>query len=383
MSTENLQELLADLRQKLQRLTPFVPDLVGLDRGFRMHEGSPTGEVGYRAFVRTSRGAGGDPAPQPDLARILEEPTDAIDLSSFEALPEGAPKGPPAGAEPARRLNPIQPGISVSHNGQGSGTLGLVAYRPTGEPVAVSCAHVLAGPFARRDDPVFQPGVLDGGDPDFDAIGYLADWFVDEDGDAAYAELNRARMVGREQLATRDVVHRAALAGLGDRLQKTGRGSGRTSARVDGIGLYRLALPRSREVWMSGFRLVPEAEGPEEISRPGDSGAVWYREGPGGGEGVGLHVDGEGPSGDGRPGYAIACHLPVVLERFGLTLSPPRPPQPPRPARDRSPSEWSESAWRIAEWVHRHPAETAELADVLAGMAREGRAAAAPGLTPL
>lgn len=377
MNTANLQELLSDLRQKLRRLTPFVPDLVGLDRGFRMDGGRPTGEVGYRAFVRTGRGTEGDPAPRPDLSRILAESIDVFDLSSVHGPGAGVPQGAPAGIDPMRRCNPIQPGISVSHTGQGSGTLGLVAYRPTGEPVAVSCAHVLAGPFARRDDPVFQPGVLDGGNPDFDAIGYLADWFVDEDGDAAYAELNRARMVGREQLATRDVVRRAALVDLGDRLQKTGRGSGRTRAQVDGIGLYRLALPGAREVWMSGFRLVPEGEGPGEVSRPGDSGAVWYREGPGGGEGVGLHVDGEGPRAHG-PGYAIACHLPKVLERFGLTLSPPRPSQP---VRDRRPAEWSESAWRIAEWVHRHPAETAELADVLAGMAREGRRAAAPGLT--
>lgn len=373
MNAEDLKRFSADLKQKLEILKSSLPGLVGLDRGYRICDGRSTGEVVCRALVRSALPAGEGLSTALDLSRLLGEAIDLVPLSGGEALKEAAPPTPTAGAGLARRLNPLEPGVSVSRQGLGPGTLGIVAFRPTGEPVAVSCAHVLAGPFARRDDPVFQPGMLDGGNPDFDAIGYLADWFVDEDGDAAYAELNRSRMLGLEPLAKRGGVRRTALAGLGDRLLKTGRGSGATSARVDGIGLYRLSFSRAQEVWMSGFRLVPEPDGPQEISGPGDSGAVWYREGLEGGEGVGLHVDGEGSRAHGWPGYAIACHLPVVLDRFGLVLAPPRPVRDPRPA------GWSESAWRVAEWVRRHPEETAELADVLAGMAREGKAASAAG----
>jgi endonuclease G, mitochondrial len=320
--SDSLVKALKGERQKLAALA----GVVGVDRGYRYRGGKRLDEVCLRVFLD------GPKVPQSQLglgknvATLLGRPAadvDVIDLTNLDFPRQGLP---PRLASPLalERLNPIQPGISVSHLGQGSGTLGLIVYRnATGERAVLSCAHVIAGQFARRNDPIFQPGVLDGGEPDFDGIGYLEDWFVDEDGDAAIAVLNRSRMVALEQLSTEREVAAAGPVELGDLVEKSGRGSGLTQGLVDGIGLYQMNLAGFSQMWISGFRLVPRGSASGVVSSAGDSGAVWYRSN-GIVQGVGLHIDGEPArvNGQGHPEYAIACHLPKVLERLDVALAP-------------------------------------------------------------
>lgn len=243
----------------------------------------------------------------------------AIDLEDLKARRE--------------RCNPIQPGISVSHGTQGAGTLGLVVHcKKTGATGILSAAHVLAPAVARKGDPIYQPSPIDGGDLRFDAVARLDRWILDEDGDAAFALLNRTRMLEIQQFGKNVTVTSVARgeARLGERLTKSGRGSGATTGVVDGVGRYRLDLTDQLQVWMEGFRLVSEeaaaangrpANGRSpQTSFPGDSGAVWYRKVAGGAEGVGLHVDGEDPGQ--TPEFAIACHLPRVMRRLDLDLLP-------------------------------------------------------------
>jgi hypothetical protein len=241
--------------------------------------------------------------------------------------------------ERTRRSNPIQPGISVSHGNQSAGTLGAIVYLPDGRPAILSCAHVLAPSQAKAGNPIYQPSAADGGDPRFDAVAFLEEVQVGANGssrrdvrsrrfDAAIAELNRARMVRTSQFGTQVDIRSARRAEiLGEILTKSGRGSGATRARVDGIGRYRVQLSDRADgkgTWIEGFLLLPiEGLVPSKpISAAGDSGAVWYHAGAGGvAVGLGLHVAGE--TCDDLVEYAIASHLQDALEELGVTLKAP------------------------------------------------------------
>lgn len=350
-------QLVSDLKAELGKLLVTSQGVVGIDIGFRYRGGvRKDDEVCLRVFLEGKKvpdRALGAKSVAKALGRHPKE-VDVIDLTAFNFPREGAP--PQLKAQPdafaATRLNPIQPGISVSHFGQGAGTLGLIAYRGQ-ERYLLSCAHVIAGQFARRSDPVFQPAVLDGGNPDFDAIGYLEDWFVDEEGDAAIALLNRARMHQHGQFTTEQELSGAGVVKLGDKVEKSGRGSAITQALVDGIGLYQMNITGFGQVWISGFRLVPRNSSRSvEVSRAGDSGAVWYRSN-GVTEGVGLHIDGEPPQAHPRrTEYAIACHLKTVLDRFQLKVTPEsgadKAPSKPAPAPDPDP------VLALADWMQLH-----------------------------
>jgi endonuclease G len=306
----------------LQHDPEGMADLMGVDFGFKYVRGESDGRTRcLRFFVKEKTGAD-ELAPERRLPNPLllpapfgEQPTDVISLSPFDFPREGAPA---PGRRRTERLNPLRPGISVSHPGLGSGTLGaLVVCEETGELAVLSAAHVLAGRFARKGDPIYQPGVLDDADMEFDAIGYLEDWCLDEDGDAAIAVLNRTRMIEPELIDDSLAITGAATVELGEVLAKSGRGSNGTRGKVDGVGRYRLTLDE-QTYWLQGFRLVSDRG---KLSDPGDSGALWYRERDGVYEGIGLHVDGD-RLGDPQE-FGIACHLPRVLERLRVRLLQP------------------------------------------------------------
>jgi hypothetical protein len=205
------------------------------------------------------------------------------------------------------------PGASCGIAGGATGSVGMICIRKsTGRPAILSAAHVIAADRG-AGAAVLQPGPLDGGTPNGDRAGLLADWMLDSDGDAAVAELDPGAawlpVPYGSQLAPQGVRH----ARLGETLITAGRSSGVARRLVDGIGRYRVpfrdAFGAEFTVDIDGFSLVSApARGHDPV--PGDSGALCAA--PGTGEGVGLlfAVDGAG--------RALACHLPRVMERLGL-----------------------------------------------------------------
>lgn len=324
------------------------PEITGIDVGWKYSENNGheerQGDLAVRFMVRKK--VARDQLTEDEIlppvipvtlqGREIAVPTDVIESRIDAALDrlDLAAAAPQDLKERRKRRNPLQPGVSVSHASQGAGTLGLIVHcQETGEAGILSCAHVLALASARKGDPVYQPSLVDGGDLRFDVIAHLDRWLLDQDGDAAFARLNRSRMVELQQFGNSVTITSVARqeVTLGERLEKCGRGSGRTSGMVDGIGRYRLDLSTEGSVWIDGFRLVPEEKtngngaqpdsAQTQTSLPGDSGAVWYRNvRAGGAEGVGLHIDGEDPGE--TPEYAIACHLPRVMKRLKLDVAP-------------------------------------------------------------
>ena len=233
----------------------------------------------------------------------------------------------------------IQPGMSVGHKNNLAGTIGLVVYKNK-EVLLVSCWHVLAFRCARVGNRINQPGFPDGNVED---RTYVANLFLPDKPDKAYPDENGdiaiARVKGkhikdtsRRQRGTDDgtgeeiIVEKAQKASitkilplLGEEAQKSGKASGRTFGIIDGVGMYVMRYDELEDpfVFMNGIRVKPRPTFPgDEISRPGDSGALWfYRQRDGESVGLGVHVDGEKSE---KTEYAILCHLQHALRKVGL-----------------------------------------------------------------
>ncbi|MBT8070089.1 MAG: hypothetical protein KJN61_02165 [Gammaproteobacteria bacterium] len=222
-------------------------------------------------------------------------------------------------------LDPVQPGVSVSHPNANTGTIGLIVYdQRTGQPCILSNWHVLAGSRqAQINDPVIQPGAMDGGYDPAHQVGRLARWVIGQKGDAAIAWLNDRRNYASEQFESEVVIHSARMPRYPEVLVKSGRSTGVTKAVIDGRGQYNIYFPDIGRVSIDGFRLVPIRRGnprDEEITEDGDSGALWYSEETL--EGVGINFAGERNHYPARE-HALACFLPVILDELDVSLSPP------------------------------------------------------------
>jgi len=209
--------------------------------------------------------------------------------------------------------------------------------------------HVLAeAALAEAGDQILQPGRIDGGLRDLDAIARLRRMHLGVKGDAAIAALNQSRQTLTALYGSDIQVRETRRAGIGDLAAKSGRTTGVTDGRVDGVGKFKVRYGFT-DHWIEGFKLRtqdPANPGNLELTRHGDSGAIWYD--PVTGEGLGLHFAGEN---DAAPAaeFALACHLDAVLDELMVSLTPvapedfidpgalpdpadPPPPAPPPPA---------------------------------------------------
>jgi hypothetical protein len=201
-----------------------LPDhmLSSRDKVSKTIESTPTDvlEVGHLFAGGGSEG---------DLAATPVEPLQAVDAQTL-----------------ARRIRPVRPGYSVGHPKVTAGTIGAGCYdlRPLpGKPAKyyiLSNNHVLANSNdASLGDPIYQPGVFDGGGP-ADAIGRLARYVpIKFDGsdnfvDAAIAEVP-FDTIDRDIYWTGYPTTAAAAAAVGMLVKKTGRTTHFTTGRVTAL----------------------------------------------------------------------------------------------------------------------------------------------------
>lgn len=246
-----------------------------------------------------------------DVLQASYKPTSAMDTS--ETLPRNG------------FYETIQPGLSVGHIYARTGTIGLIVFDlATGHPCLLSNWHVLAGNFeAQANDPIVQPGSLDGGLHADHTVAGLHRAIIDRHGDAAIAALLSTREFALELFGTQDRIVSVRDPYEEEVLVKSGRTTGVTRAVVDGIGYYQIPYHEVNEtISMWGFRLrpdVPSNPGNEEISYEGDSGSVWYNTDEL--AGVGLHVAGEVNAHPAKE-HAIACCLTLVLKDLAVSIDP-------------------------------------------------------------
>ena len=289
--------------------------VTAVDLGYKYTAGERTEKIAIRVHVSKKLPSASIGSDELIPEEILGVPTDVI-----EATYEPHSSGDESGVR-TQRFDVIQPGISIAHRDRTAGTLGAIVYdNATQRPCILSNWHVLAGDeSAMVGDPILQPGPQDGGSEPNDVIAVLGQSMLGIDGDAAVAFLNGSRSFSAAQLETGITIQSARTPAIGEVLEKSGRSSGVTQGKVDGLGQYKIFYSGC-EVFIRGFKLVPSIDGNprnEELSASRDSGAVWYD--PMSGEGVGLHFAGETNS-DPLAEHALACYLTQVLCSLGVSL---------------------------------------------------------------
>lgn len=249
-----------------------------------------------------------------------------------------------------RRLDPIQPGISVANVNVSAGTLGGIVFdMANGTPYILSNWHVLHGPGGQVGDVIVQPGRFDDANTAANAVGRLVRSHLGLSGDCAVASIT-GRGVDERVLELGVVPRRIAQPSEGDLVVKSGRTTGVTHGLVRRVGVIA-NIDYEGNVGVQevgGFEIGPNPDSPApdgEISMGGDSGSLWLVDTDGADRdvAVGLHFAGEtdpNPSEE----HALACTIQTVFDKLQVTLT--RPKAEAVPARRRKPSRSRKTAAR-------------------------------------
>jgi hypothetical protein len=149
-------------------------NVVGVGLGPKLTDGSAPGQPAVRFYVERKLPKEVIPASMMLPEEINGVPTDVVETGRFRKLPAAAPI-------PLQRRRPAQPGSSVGFQFPPpktgwvmAGTFGAVVQDSAGRYI-LSNNHVLADENAlAAGSPIFQPGLLDGGNPATDQVAALA-----------------------------------------------------------------------------------------------------------------------------------------------------------------------------------------------------------------
>jgi len=226
------------------------------------------------------------------------------------------------------RLDPLIPGVSVSHIDGTAGTIGAIVFdADTGAPCILSNWHVLHGNTGKIGDLIVQPGPFDENDTSSNGCGELLRSHLGAAGDCALARI-KMRDFDQKILDLDISPLRMAEVDLDDKLVKSGRTTQTTYGIVRRIDVMAKINYKGSigEVAVGGFEIGVDPDNIPangEISMGGDSGANWMIA-----DGkkatdifAGLHFAGEG---SGNPDeHALACYPKSVQKKLRFVLNPP------------------------------------------------------------
>jgi endonuclease G len=299
------------------------PGVVAVDLGYRWVRGDMTPELSIRVHVIEKKHP-----YQLKKGEMFPERLGGIRVDVIEAnyIPQAMSDSKLESAVDSRdrRYEVIPLGVSIGSRYSTAGTLGAkVIDLKSGDEMILSNWHVLAGrPGAKPGLPTWQPGWIDGGTNEDNTIAELTRWVLGPY-DAAVATLNGARRVTTKTLEGRSIVD-VTEPKLGMRVWKSGRSTGYTEGIIDGIKM-RVSIPYGElgvKRIESVFHIVPRPGAPKtEISKGGDSGAVWVDDESG--KAVGLHFAGERAN---LPEHALANEIILVTRSLNVRF-PGQTPQ--------------------------------------------------------
>ncbi|MEM7264095.1 MAG: DNA/RNA non-specific endonuclease, partial [Planctomycetota bacterium] len=234
-----------------------------------------------------------------------------------------------SGSDRKKRVDPVVPGVSVSHEDGDAGTIGLVVFdRASGGECILSNWHVLQHAFGELGDMVVQPGPHDASDTRNNSVGRLLRSHLGHAGDCAIAQIENRRSVQEIlgfDLAPTEIVR----VDLGDVVIKSGRTTDITSGRVRRTDVIaKITYPGLGTEEVGGFEIgvLDPAAADHEISLPGDSGSAWLLADATGDEPkateflAGLHFAGESSTNDDE--HALACYAHAVFDKLDISLTP-------------------------------------------------------------
>lgn len=226
------------------------------------------------------------------------------------------------------RIDPIVPGVSVAHENETAGTIGLIVFdRETSVPCILSNWHVLHGNSGAVGDRVLQPGPFDDNNVAGNETGELLRSHLGAAGDCAIARI-RGRDYDRKIYELGVTPTKMANVDLGDRVVKSGRTTGVTFGvvrRVEVMAKIDYGPPAGERV-IGGFEIgVDRNNQPRdgEVSQPGDSGSAWLIANGKKATDIfaGLHFAGEARASEDE--HALACYPLSVQKKLDFTLEPP------------------------------------------------------------
>lgn len=243
--------------------------------GFKVAAGRRTDQLAVRFYVRMklldSDLSAGETIPR----AISGIPTDVEEVGLISLLAVRPP------VNPRRRLRPVQPGCSIGFAEADSqdamaGTLGAIVADADGYYV-LSNNHVLADqnrlPFGA---PIYEPGLLDGGDPDADQIAELIAYVPLDTEQPNAVDCAIARLLSDS--ASAEVLRLGYPSGLGTAaigmsVAKYGRTTGLTRGIVDSVDTdMQVAYDIGTLVFHGQISITSTDSRP--FSSAGDSGAL-------------------------------------------------------------------------------------------------------------
>ncbi|WP_213989199.1 DNA/RNA non-specific endonuclease [Sodalis sp. dw_96] len=252
-------------------------------------------------------------------------PTDVIQRSYNPSFKLVKPEQMNARRE---RIDPICPGVSVSHLAGTAGTIGLIVYdRCTGMPAILSNWHVLHGNAGHVGSTIVQPGPFDDNHTDRNVTGELLRSHLGPAGDCALAGI-RLRGYDASVFELDVIPTRMAEVDLGDPVVKSGRTTGVTYGkvrRIDVMARINYGLPMGEQA-VGGFEIGPDPAYPSAdggVSKGGDSGSAWLIAEDGKPTDIfaGLHFAGNA---DGNlDEHALACYPASVQKKLDFVLTRP------------------------------------------------------------
>jgi len=292
-------------------------NVVGVGVGAKVKNGKVTTRVCVRFYVERKVAESAIPKEFVLPKTIQGVPTDVIETGRFYAFATPIAR---------RRLRPAKGGCSVGFQFSGAkagyvmaGTFGTLVADTAGGHCILSNNHVLANENQLDiGSPIFQPGLLDNGDPSRDQIATLAKFINVEVApapnkvDAAIARLLSPQLAVRTILPTvgnlKSTVPIAAAVGM--LVHKHGRTTGYRRGRVDDVAAdvnvgYDFGQARFTD------QLIVVGVGGNSFSDSGDSGSLIVDRATGRATGL-LFA--------GSPSHTIANHIEDVLAALDVSL---------------------------------------------------------------
>jgi hypothetical protein len=290
-------------------------NVVGVGIGEKIADDKPTGVQAVRFLVRIKY-PGSELLAENLLPGTIDGlPTDVEEVGLFRRLLTAA--APP---NPRTKIRPAQPGCSVGFQDPQNqfvmaGTFGALV-KDGGSLYVLSNNHVLADEGQLPPgSPIYQPGLLDGGNPATDQIADLTRFVplqqgVFNDIDAALAQVSDPALVSDAILGIGPPQGPAA-AQIDMIVHKFGRTTNYTVGRVTSVDTDVTVGYDTGNFMFQNQMIIVGMDG-QPFSNAGDSGSMILERRSG--QAVGLLFAGSAT-------HTIANHIDAVLNTLGVSLS--------------------------------------------------------------
>jgi hypothetical protein len=258
-------------------------NLVGIGIGEKLADGKPTGEPALKLFVRVKY-----ERDELDSAQLLPSahlgvPTDVEEIGLVKPLVMTTPVVQQVAAvNPRTRIRPAQPGSSVGFQDPNNqftmaGTFGALVHDAKGQYI-LSNNHVLADEGRlKAGAPIFQPGLLDGGNPATDKIAELARFIKFQVGKPNSVDCAIARVLKQADVSSAilriGIPKGVAAAQIDMVVHKFGRTSSYTVGRVISVDTD-VTVGYDTGNFLFHGQIIIQSTNTRPFSRSGDSGSL-------------------------------------------------------------------------------------------------------------